>query len=374
MKIKEAKTSLAACFAIGRTPHLIGHHGLGKSSIVYQWAAENGYKVSERRLGQMADAGDLIGLQEFIKDVKSGMPTHTKHVLPDWFPREPKTIVFLDEVNRSHKDLLQAVFELVYDKSLAGVKLPADCHVVAASNPATDDYSVLDFSDAAFQDRFVHIMFTPTKDEWLSYGREKGFAPSVVDFIAEFPQMLESADLQSFDLGFVKPSRRSWEAVSMLEAQPLDESLRLELTVGIVGMEAAQTFRTFKQTYAKTIKVEEVLADYEKVRPEIQKLKAKDRNDLFGILTQEMKDYLDKRESTTLSEGMNILSLAEDLPTEHMVSLLKAIQGTNGFKKTEGEAEFFLGNHPRVESIFESAKKARKEAVSTIEKKKKEKK
>lgn len=374
MKISEVKASLGACFSIGRTPHLIGHHGLGKSSVVYQWAKENGYKVSERRLGQMADAGDLIGLQEFIRDAKSGLPTHTKHVLPDWFPREPKTIVFLDEVNRSHKDLLQAVFELVYDKSLAGVKLPEDCHVVAASNPATDDYSVLDFSDSAFQDRFVHIMFTPTKDEWLSYGRAKGFAPSVVDFIAEFPQMLENSELQSFDLSFVKPSRRSWEAISLLEFQPLDESLRLELTMGIVGMEAAQTYRTFKQTYAKTIKVEEVLADYDKVRPDVLKLKAKDRNDLFGILTQEIKDYLDKRESTTEQEGMNIFSLAEDLPTEHMFALMKAIQNTSGFKKTDGQPDFFLANHPRLDSMFQSAKKARKEAMSTIEKKKKEKK
>jgi MoxR-like ATPase len=167
MKVTELKAALTAVFSIGRTPNIIGLHGTGKSSVVYQWAAENGYKVSERRLGQMADAGDLIGLQEFIRDTKTGNATHTKHVLPDWFPREENTIVFLDEVNRAHKDLLQAVFELVYDKSLAGVKLPKNCHVVAASNPATDDYAVLDFSDSAFQDRFVHIQFTPTKEEWL---------------------------------------------------------------------------------------------------------------------------------------------------------------------------------------------------------------
>jgi hypothetical protein len=372
MKIDQVKQSIGAIFAIGRTPHLIGHHGLGKSSVVYQWAEENGYKVSERRLGQMADAGDLIGLQEFIRDAKNNA-THTKHVLPDWFPREENTIVFLDEVNRSHKDLLQAVFELVYDKSLAGVKLPKNCHVVAASNPATDDYSVLDFSDSAFQDRFVHIMFTPTKEEWLSYGRAKGFASSVVDFIAEFPQYLENSDLQAFDLSFVKPSRRSWEAIAKLETQPMDESLRLEVTMGIIGMEAAQTYRTFKQTYAKTIKVEDILADYSKVRSDLLKIVKADRNDLLGIMTAEMKDTLEKRKSLKKSEGLNILELAKDLPAEHVFSMLKAIQTLESFQKIEGEEDNFLSNHPDLDTIFEKAAKTRKEAMSTIEKKKKEK-
>lgn len=372
MKIDQVKASLGAIFAIGRTPHLIGHHGLGKSSVVYQWAKENGYKVSERRLGQMADAGDLIGLQEFIRDSKNNA-THTKHVLPDWFPREENTIVFLDEVNRSHKDLLQAVFELVYDKSLAGVKLPKNCHVVAASNPATDDYSVLDFSDSAFQDRFVHIMFTPTKDEWLSYGRAQKFAPSVVDFIAEFPQFLENNDLQAFDLSFVKPSRRSWEAVAKLEEQPMDESLRLEVTMGIVGMEAAQTYRTFKQTYAKTVKAEDILADYSKVRPDLLKIVKAERNDLLGIMTAEMKDVIEKRKSLTKSEGLNILELAKDLPAEHIFSMLKAIQPLEAFQKVDGEADHFLSNHPDLDKIFEKAVKTRKEAMASIEKKKKEK-
>ena len=68
MNITQAKKVIPYIFSINRTPHLIGHAGIGKSSIVYQVCEELGYNVVEKRLGQMADAGDLIGLMEFIKD------------------------------------------------------------------------------------------------------------------------------------------------------------------------------------------------------------------------------------------------------------------------------------------------------------------
>jgi alkaline phosphatase D len=373
MKVTELKAALTAVFSIGRTPNIIGLHGTGKSSVVYQWAAENGYKVSERRLGQMADAGDLIGLQEFIRDAKTGNATHTKHVLPDWFPREENTLVFLDEVNRAHKDLLQAVFELVYDKSLAGVKLPKNCHVVAASNPATDDYAVLDFSDSAFQDRFVHIQFTPTKEEWIGYGRSQSFAPSVLDFIAEFPSMLENGALQAFDLSFVKPSRRSWEAVSKLESTDIPEDIRLELTMGIVGTEAAHQYTTFKKTYAKTIKAVDILNNYDKVRANVQQLSDKNRNDLLGIMVDELKDTLDKMPSITESQGDNIMALGADLPVEFATAMFKAVMSTKGFTQVEGKEAMSLLNDDRLDAIFARVKEVRKDALKTVEKKKKEK-
>jgi hypothetical protein len=374
MKVSETKEAIKHIFAIGRTPHLIGKHGTGKSSVVYQIAEELGYKVAERRLGQMADAGDLIGLQEFIKDIKTGNATHTKHVLPDWFPREENTIIFLDEVNRSHKDLLQAVFELVYDKSLAGVKLPKNCHVVAASNPATDDYSVLDFSDAAFQDRFVHLMFTPTVEEWMSFGRQKKFANSVVDFIAEFPKMLENQDLQAFDLSFVKPSRRSWEAVAKLEEVQMDEALRTEINMGIVGMEAAQSFRTFKTTYAKTVKPEDVLADYDKVRGDVVKLVKAERNDLLGILTSGLKELVETKTSITKAEADNIMALGKDLPVEHVFAMYKSLITLPAISNVEGEDSAYLLESPAIDETFTKVSKARKAAMKEVEKKKSEKK
>ena len=55
----------------GRKPLLLrGRHGIGKSEVVYQIAAELGLPVVERRASQMTE-GDLLGLPS----LKSGVTT-----------------------------------------------------------------------------------------------------------------------------------------------------------------------------------------------------------------------------------------------------------------------------------------------------------
>jgi hypothetical protein len=334
MNIQQSLTSLKYLFAANLTPHLIGKHGVGKSSIVYQYAEANGYEVCEIRVGQMADPGDLVGLQKFTDVRRAGGVSveqafeATKHILPEWFIKATvpgaKVIIFVDELNRGAKDILQAIFELVYDRSLKGTKISADCHVVAASNPATDDYSVLDFSDAAFQDRFVHIKFEPTVQEYIAYQKAKSPNSAVADFIMEMPQMLENGDLQGFDLDFVKPSRRSWDRITMLEAVKTPADLELELFMGIVGTKAALAYTEFRQTNFKSIKVQDVLNDYAKLaKKNVKKAITNNRNDMLGTLLQELNDELLKMEAVglTMEQANNLTELATDLPVEHAYNL-----------------------------------------------------
>ena len=56
---------------------LRGRHGIGKSSVVYQYATSVGLPVVERRASQMTE-GDLLGLPKVDDDVTSFCP-------PDWF-------------------------------------------------------------------------------------------------------------------------------------------------------------------------------------------------------------------------------------------------------------------------------------------------
>jgi MoxR-like ATPase len=56
---------------------LRGRHGIGKSQVVYQIAAERGLPVIERRASQMTE-GDLVGLPVVSGD-------STKWNPPDWF-------------------------------------------------------------------------------------------------------------------------------------------------------------------------------------------------------------------------------------------------------------------------------------------------
>lgn len=326
MNIQQSKTALQYCFLAGLTPHFIGKHGIGKSSIVYQWAAENGYEVCEIRVGQMADAGDLIGLQEFIKSAATGEAFSTKHILPDWFMKATKpgakVIIFIDELNRGHKDLLQAIFELVYDRSLKGTKISEHCHVVAASNPPTGDYSVLDFNDSAFQDRFVHIKFEPTVEEFTKYIRTKAPTSAVADFIGDYPQMLENQKLEDFSISdFVKPSRRSWDRITLLEVHKVPDDIELELFMGIVGQEPALTYRKYRESNFTSLKAEEALNSYKKVRKDVLKAVEKGRADLLGTLNQDIETLLKGMEKLTAAQADNLADLVNDLTPEHAYAL-----------------------------------------------------
>jgi MoxR-like ATPase len=58
---------------------LRGRHGIGKSQVVYQIAAERNLPVVERRASQMSE-GDLVGLPVISGDTTSWNP-------PDWFKK-----------------------------------------------------------------------------------------------------------------------------------------------------------------------------------------------------------------------------------------------------------------------------------------------
>jgi hypothetical protein len=370
MNIAQAKKAIEYAFKINRTLNLIGLHGIGKSSIVYQAAAELGYEVIEIRLGQMADAGDLIGLQEFIRDPDTQHAFATRHVLPEWFPQnKKKVILFLDELNRAPKDIQQGIFELVYDKRLKGVSIGEDCHVVSACNPATSDYQVMDFNDSAFQDRFIHVMLQPTVKEFLTYGRDTGAAACVVDFIENYPKMLENSDLESSDLSFVKPSRRSWFAVSDLrKAMPEDEKdLFLEMVMGIVGREAAIAYKSFAETYVSAITAQDILADYSKVKSKHLQLMEKGRLDILAnVLDDFQKEFSERgnqEKGMTLAEAKNLIAFMKELNPEQKFALAVIIRDNPACcRHVEGMPKGGLFESDEIEEMLIKTKKLRDEA------------
>lgn len=379
MNIKGLKEAMIAAREINKTLHLIGEHGTGKSSVIRQLLEAAGYAVVDVRLGQMADAGDIIGLPEFHTDLET-KKKFTKYVLPDFFPRTKKVVIFLDEINRSSKDLLQAVFELVLDKSLKGNLMPEDCHVIAASNPATDDYAVLDFSDSAFQDRFIHIKFTPSEQEFFEYCKAKYPTSAALSFVQEDKKSLSDGGLQSFNLDFVKPSRRSWEGTvmpleAMYDAGKLDKNVFYEMVNGVVGATVGTAYKTYKENHVSSIKAADVMEDYSKVRDTLLKIKAKGRTDILGNLLQDFTDEFTKRDGLELSEANNIIDCMGDLDPERAYTLgtiivdkqqctknVRIPAGVTSEMSTDG-----LLNSDRLEALFAKVKVLRAEGQKEIE-------
>ena len=160
--------SLAPSVSAARLPVLLrGRHGIGKSQVVYQLAANAGLPVVERRASQMTE-GDLVGLPSVEGNRTSFNP-------PDWFKMacEEPVCLFLDEVDRATLEVRQGIFELTDSRKLNGHNLHPDTIIFAAVNGGEhgENYQVNEM-DPAELDRWSVWDIEPTVEDWLAWAKD----------------------------------------------------------------------------------------------------------------------------------------------------------------------------------------------------------
>jgi MoxR-like ATPase len=324
MNIKTLKEALPYIFEANISTMVVGHHGVGKSQAVKQYTEKLGIGFVDLRLGTQ-DVGDLLGLADFIIDPKTQQKIATKFMRPDWFPTDPDSrgVIFLDEINRGRRDVLQAVFQLVLDKRLHKYELPKGWHVIAAMNPSTDDYIVTDLSDKAFLDRFCHIKLAPSKQEFFEYAKGSKFEPQLISFLQDQPSLL-STELESFELD-VTPSRRSWEAVDRLMKVKTPINLLRELVSGLVGTAASAAFVKSLSDTDKPINGKDILDDYAKHSKNIKQYsnaKTGGRQDMLKYTCDSLLEALQEmKKKPTKEQATNVSSFLKEIPKDLSFSL-----------------------------------------------------
>ena len=248
-----------------RKPVLLrGRHGIGKSTVVYQYADKVGMPVVERRASQMTE-GDLVGLP--IVDGDS-----TRFNPPDWFKTacDQPVVLFLDEVDRATLEVRQGIFELTDSRKLNGHILHPDTIVFAAVNGGEhgEQYQVGEM-DPAELDRWTVFDVEPSVEDWLNWAKDSGISTETWDFINQNRNHLEHSG--DFEPNKVYPSRRSWERLNdcLVKADLLKESSTtlFNLTAAFVGFEAAVSFNDFIANYDRQVTPEDILVkgDFSKV-------------------------------------------------------------------------------------------------------------
>jgi len=240
-----------------RKPVLLrGRHGIGKSTVVYQYAAQQNMEVVERRASQMTE-GDLVGLPSIEGN-------STRFNPPDWFKAacDRPVVLFLDEVDRATLEVRQGIFELTDSRKLNGHKLHDDTLIFAAVNGGEHgaQYQVGEM-DPAELDRWTVFDIEPSVEDWLAWANDSGISQEVFNFINQNRTHLEHTD--DFEPNKVYPSRRSWERLDQCLAQAgllEDASPALfNLTSAFVGFEAAVAFNDFIQNYDRQVSTEDIL-------------------------------------------------------------------------------------------------------------------
>lgn len=333
MQIKDIKKALPHLLDSDLTPILTGHSGLGKTESIKQFAEENGYFLKIVNLAMLSDSGDLLGLPTFKKDSMNN-EIATAFITPDWVKEildyanenpQSRAIIYLDEINRARRDILQAVFSLALEKRIHMIQFPSNVGIIAANNPATSEYVVTDISDSAFMKRFVHIKVTPSVDEWLDYAKKTKHDDTIVSFLSTQRELLDGTT-EDFNLDDVKPSRRSWSAVDrLLKTNPPEELVR-ELMFGLVGAAATIAYEEHAKTIEKPLSAEDILTSFDKNLPKILGYIKDNRIDLLEKSGKDVAEYLGAFKGI-LDDGRfnNLVKLIEVMPPEVTFSFCQVI-------------------------------------------------
>jgi MoxR-like ATPase len=209
-----------------------GTHGLGKTTIVTEFAREHGWKLAYCAPAQFEEMGDLHGLPTRVApDPTVAGDEYTTFLPPDWVPREPGPgILLLDDLNRADDRILRGLMQLLQNFELFSWSLPADWQIVATANPEGGDYSVTPMDDAMLT-RMLHLSLVFDVKAWAAWALARGVDPRGVDFVLTYPESVQGARTtprtltQFFEqIGAIPDLKAEIEIVSILAMSSLDDT------------------------------------------------------------------------------------------------------------------------------------------------------
>lgn len=348
MNISEVRKVLPILLRNKVVPFFWGAQGVGKTQVIKQIAEENNLGFVHLHLATQ-EVGDLVGL---LIENKDGSVHHAR---PEWFPTEGNGIVFLDELNRAHPDVLQAMFSFVTGGTIHRHKLPNGWRVVAAGNYQSSMFNVTDTSDAAWMSRFCHIDFNPTVEEFIVFIESKGMF-DLADFIRDMPDMLEVKHKERLNWSMITPDRRSCaDMIGVLDFETGIDNERFEVYAGIIGNAAASAYLTSKNKNLDKIRGRDILSCYSKVKDKVVKASnpKSTRFDLLESAFKEISLYYEKNELTK-DQISNFKEFMLDCPLELNLRIVTNISESSWTQKND------IINNPEFNELFKYKKLNRK--------------
>lgn len=252
MKPSSVRSTLKHLIAVKRPPFLWGPPGVGKSDVVRQVAEDLKLELRDVRLS-LLDPIDLKGFPT-IDTAKKQM----KWLAADFLPTKGKGILFLDELNAAPQSVQAAAYQLILNRKIGEYELPDGWAVIAAGNRASDR-SVVHAMPAALANRFIHLDFDVSTEDWSHWAMDNDVHLDVRAFIRFRPNLLHSFDPNTNPRAF--PTPRSWAFVNDIYKSNLSKDEEFELIKGTVGEGAAAEFSGFVNQIRDLPTVDQILLD-----------------------------------------------------------------------------------------------------------------
>jgi hypothetical protein len=229
----------------GLVPFIAAAPGIGKSTIVRQFANDNQLNFIDTRLSYCAPT-DVRGFP-YIDRSDASAPT-MKFATPADYPRTPGNVWLWDEYTLAPKAVQNVSLQATLDKVIGDYRIPDDTLVVLAGNRSIDRANVERLGSAA-QNRIMEITLETDHDEWTTWGLNNNVHEMVIAYLQMCPGHLSDFDGSKWKGGaFASP--RSWEMVSnLLRHAPSDTGVRMVMIAGLVGQAVGTQFNAFCSVY-----------------------------------------------------------------------------------------------------------------------------
>ena len=138
-----------------------GERGVGKTSVIYSTFQKAGMRVKYFSAPTMDPWTDLVGVPTTV--TRSDGKEVLRLVPPEDFADDKYDVIFIDELNRAPKKVMNALMELIQFKTINGK--PYNIKMIwAAINPHTEDEDYhVEPLDPAVRDRFQIQIKVPYK-------------------------------------------------------------------------------------------------------------------------------------------------------------------------------------------------------------------
>ena len=147
---------------------MVGHYGVGKTTRIREAFKKQGVKLKYFSASTMDPWCDFVGVPKVVEDAKG---PYLDYILPKDMRDGDVEAIFMDEFNRSHKKVRNAVMELLQFKSMNGRPFPNLRMIWASINPEDEGEYQVEVLDKTQKDRFeiqIGVPYQPSLEFFMS--------------------------------------------------------------------------------------------------------------------------------------------------------------------------------------------------------------
>ena len=237
--------------AVVRPVFIWGPPGIGKSSIVQQFAAAVGLPCVSL-LGSQLAPEDIIGVPQIEDGVSRFCP-------PRSIARPDAYCLFLDELNACSHEVQKAFYSLIQERRIGEYFLPAGSIVIGAGNRAQDNAIVKPMSSALIN-RMIHTHLKVSHRDWLEWAYANNIHQWILEYIQTRPDHLWVEPPKHEEV-FSTP--RSWhmfsDALQEYGEQISEEALEV-IASGCLSPAHAVQFKAFIRQVRRQYRLSAVLS------------------------------------------------------------------------------------------------------------------